>query len=213
MRKVVITEFLSLDGVMEEPRWTFKYWNNEIAKFKGDESSASDALLLGRVTYQGFAAAWPESKDEGADYFNSVRKYVVSKTLEEPLEWNNSALIKDNIVEQITNLKQQDGKDIAIHGSATLVHTLMEHDLVDRYRFLVYPVVVGRGKRLFKEGVHATLKLQESQSYSKNGPNASEPAKNASEPAKITERYGQQTCRPCQYKRRLLHHHTLGLHT
>jgi len=166
MRNLVVTEFISLDGIMEEPRWTFKYWNDEIAKFKGEESTASDALLLGRVTYQGFAAAWPESKDEGADYFNSVRKYVVSKTLEEPLEWNNSTLIKDNIVEEITNLKQQDGKDIAVHGSATLVQTLMQHDLVDRYRLLVYPVVVGTGKRLFTEGIPATLKLLESRSFS-----------------------------------------------
>jgi dihydrofolate reductase len=166
MRKIVVTEFMSLDGVMEEPRWTFKYWNDEIAKFKGEESSASDALLLGRVTYQGFAAAWPQSKDEGANYFNSVRKYVVSETLEEPLEWHNSTLIKDNIVEEITNLKQQDGQDIAVHGSATLVQTLMQHDLVDRYRLLVYPVVLGKGKRFFEEGIPATLKLLESQSFS-----------------------------------------------
>ena len=166
MRKIVVTEFMSLDGVMEEPRWTFKYWNDEIAKFKGEESSASDALLLGRVTYQGFAAAWPQSKAEGADYFNSVRKYVVSESLDEPLEWNNSTLLKDNIVEQITNLKQQDGKDIAVHGSATLVQTLMQHDLVDRYRLLVYPVVLGKGKRLFEEGATATLKLLESRSFS-----------------------------------------------
>jgi dihydrofolate reductase len=166
MRKVVVTEFMSLDGVMEEPGWTFKYWNDEIAKFKGEESSASDALLLGRVTYQGFAAAWPESKDERADYFNSVRKYVVSRILEEPLEWNNSTLIKDNVVAEITKLKQQDGKDITVHGSATLVQTLMQHDLVDCYRLLVYPVVVGKGKRLFKEGIPVTLKLLESQSFS-----------------------------------------------
>ena len=166
MRKVVVTEFVSLDGVMEEPAWTFPSWNDEIANFKGEESSASDALLLGRVTYQGFAAAWPESNEEGADYFNSVRKYVVSKTLEEPLEWNNSVLIKDNIVEEITNLKQQDGKDITVHGSATLAQTLMQHDLVDRYRLLVYPVVVGKGKRLFEERIPATLKLLESQSFS-----------------------------------------------
>jgi dihydrofolate reductase len=165
MRRIVVTEFVSLDGVMEEPRWTFKYWNDEIAKFKGEESSASDALLLGRVTYQGFAAAWPQSKAEGADYFNSVRKYVISETLEEPLEWNNSILIKDNIVEQISDLKQQDGKDIAVHGSATLVHTLMQHDLVDRYRLLVYPVVLGKGKRLFGEGIPATLNLLGSQSF------------------------------------------------
>jgi dihydrofolate reductase len=166
VRKVVVTEFISLDGVMEEPRWTFKYWNDEIANFKGDESSASDALLLGRVTYQGFAAAWPQSEDEGADYFNSVRKYVVSNTLEEPLEWKNSTLIKDNLVEEITTLKQQDGKDIVVHGSATLVQTLMQDDLVDRYRLLVYPVVVGKGKRLFAEGIPASLKLLESQSFS-----------------------------------------------
>jgi dihydrofolate reductase len=166
VRKIVVTEFLSVDGVMEEPAWTFPYWNDEIAKFKGEESSASDALLLGRVTYQGFAAAWPESKDEGADYFNSVRKYVVSNTLEEPLEWTNSTLIKANIVEEITDLKQQDGKDITVHGSATLVQALMQHDLVDRYRLLVYPVVLGKGKRLFKEGIPATLKLLGSQSFS-----------------------------------------------
>ncbi|MGB3633973.1 MAG: dihydrofolate reductase family protein [Rubrobacteraceae bacterium] len=166
MRKIVVTEFVSLDGVVEEPQWTFKYWNDEIAEFKGEESTGSDALLLGRVTYQGFAAVWPESQDEGADYFNSVRKYVVSQTLEEPLEWNNSTLIKDNIAEEISNLKQQDGKDITVHGSATLVQTLMQHDLVDRYRLLVYPVVVGKGKRLFEEGVPATLKLLDSQSFS-----------------------------------------------
>jgi dihydrofolate reductase len=166
VRNIVVTEFVSLDGVMEEPGWTFEYWNDEIAKFKDEESTASDALLLGRVTYQGFAAAWPESNDEGADYFNSVRKYVVSSTLEEPLEWNNSRLIKDNVVEQITDLKQQDGKDITVHGSATLVQTLMQHDLVDRYRLLVYPLVVGKGKRLFEEDTPATLKLLESQSFS-----------------------------------------------
>ncbi len=165
MRKLVVTEFLSLDGVMEDPRWTFKYWNDEIAQFKGEESDASDALLLGRVTYQGFAAAWPQSKDEGAEYFNSVRKYVVSTTLDQA-EWNNSTLIRENVVEEITRLKQQDGQDIIVHGSATLVQTLIQHDLVDRYRFLVYPVLIGKGKRLFKEGDSATLKLLESRSFS-----------------------------------------------
>lgn len=165
MRKLVVTEFVSLDGVVEDPAWTFPYWNDEIAAFKGEETSASDALLLGRVTYEGFAAAWPESTDEGADYFNSVRKYVVSTTLEEPLEWNNSTLIKGDVVEEITNLKRQDGKDITVHGSAALAQTLMRHDLVDRYRLLVYPVVLGEGKRLFEEGVPATLKLLESRSF------------------------------------------------
>jgi dihydrofolate reductase len=165
MRKIVVTEFLSLDGVMEDPGWTFPYWNDEIAKFKGDESSASDALLLGRVTYQGFAAAWPNSKDEGAPYFNSVRKYVVSTTLNKA-EWNNSTLIKDNVVEELTKLKQQDGKDITVHGSGTLVQTLIQHDLVDRYRLLVYPVVLGKGKRLFQDGSKTNLKLVDSQTFS-----------------------------------------------
>lgn len=165
MRDLVVTTFLSLDGVMEAPAWTVPYWNDDIAKFKGDETSASDALLLGRVTYQGFAAAWPESKDEGAAYFNSVRKYVVSTTLDKA-EWNNSVLIKDNIVEAIARLKQQEGKDIAVHGSATLVQTLMKHDLVDRYRLLVYPVVLGKGTRLFQDGTTATLRLVSAQSLS-----------------------------------------------
>jgi dihydrofolate reductase len=153
---------------MEEPRWTFEYWNDEIAKFKGEESSASDALLLGRVTYQGFAAAWPQSKAEGADYFNNVRKYVVSETLEEPLEWNNSTLIKDNIVEQITNLKRQEGKDIAVHGSATLVRTLMEHDLIDELRLMVFLIVVG--KRLFGEAEETkAMELVEAKPLGPNG--------------------------------------------
>jgi len=165
MRQIVVTEFLSLDGIMEDPGWTFKYWNDEIANFKGEESFASDALLLGRVTYQGFAAAWPKSKDEGADYFNGVRKYVVSTTLDNA-EWNNSILIKDNIVAEITKLKQQEGQDITVHGSATLVQTLIKHDLVDRYRLLVYPVVLGKGKRLFQEETTTTLKLVETRSFS-----------------------------------------------
>jgi dihydrofolate reductase len=149
---------------MENPGWTFPYWNDEIAQFKGEETNASDALLLGRVTYQGFAAAWPESKDEGAPYFNSVRKYVVSTTLDKA-EWHNSILIKDNVVEEIAKLKQQDGKDITVHGSATLVQTLIQHQLVDRYRLLVYPVIVGKGKHLFQEGTTATLRLVEARSF------------------------------------------------
>ena len=165
MRRLVVTEFMSLDGVVENPAWTFPYWNDEIARFKGEETAASDALLLGRVTYEGFAAAWPESDDEGADYFNNVRKYVVSETLEGPLEWNNSTLVKGDLDEEITDLKRQDGEDITVHGSATLAQTLMRHDLVDRYRLLVYPLVVGEGKRLFEAGIPATLKLVESRSF------------------------------------------------
>lgn len=167
MRKLVVTEFLSLDGVMENPMWTLAYWNDEIAAFKGEETSANEPLLLGRVTYEGFAASWPQRGDEepGASYFNGTRKYVVSTTLKEPLEWNNSHLIKGNIVEEIAKLKQEDGPDIVVHGSATLVQTLMQHDLVDRYRLLVYPVVLGKGKRLFEEGATAKLKLVETRSF------------------------------------------------
>lgn len=163
MRKITVTEFLSLDGVMENPSWTMPYWNDQIAQFKGEETSASDALLLGRVTYQGFATAWPQSTDEGADYFNNVRKYVVSTTLD-AVEWNNSRLINRNIVEEITNLKQQDGKAIMVHGSATLVQTLMQHTLIDEYRLLVYPVVLGKGKRLFQDGT-ASLQLIATQAF------------------------------------------------
>jgi dihydrofolate reductase len=165
MRNIVVTEFISLDGVIEEPGWTFPYWNDEIAQFKDVEQQTSDALLLGRVTYEGFAAAWPDSPDEGAAYMNSVRKYVVSTTLE-AAEWNNSTLIRDNVVEEIRRLKEQEGKDLLVYGSGMLVQTLMEHDLVDQYRLLVYPVVLGTGKRLFAEGATATLRLLESETFS-----------------------------------------------
>jgi len=165
MRKIIVTEFMSLDGVMENPAWTAPYWNDDIAKFKGDEQASIDALLLGRVTYQGFAAAWPESTDEGADVMNNLPKYVVSTTLNE-VEWNNSRLIKGDLVEELTQLKQQAGQDILVYGSATLVQTLMQYDLVDSYRLLVYPVIVGQGKRLFQEGIPVTLKLLEAQTLS-----------------------------------------------
>lgn len=160
MRNLVVTTFLTLDGVMEAPSWSMGYWNDDIAQFKGEESNASDALLLGRVTYEGFAAAWPNSKDEGADYFNNVRKYVVSTTLDKAA-WNNTTIISGDIVAEINKLKQQDGQDIIVHGSANLIQTLIRHDLVDRYRLLVYPVILGEGMRLFQEGTAATLKLVE----------------------------------------------------
>ena len=162
MRKIVVTEFLSLDGVMENPAWTAPFWNDDIAKFKSEESYATDALLLGRVTYQGFAAAWPESEDEGADRMNNLRKYVVSTTLE-TLEWNNSHLIQGDILEGITQLKQQDGQNLLVYGSGELSQWLLEENLVDQYNLLIYPVVVGTGKRLFKdEGHPAQLKLIDS---------------------------------------------------
>ncbi len=167
MSKLIVTEFLSLDGVMENPMWTFPYWNDEIAAFKGEETSAGEPLLLGRVTYEGFAAAWPQRTDEasGGVYFNGTRKYVVSTTLDK-LEWNNSVLVKGDILEAIRKLKQQDGPNLMVHGSGKLVQTLMQNDLVDRFRLLVYPVVLGKGQRLFEAGMTATLKLVETRSFS-----------------------------------------------
>lgn len=167
MRKITVTEFLSLDGVMENPAWTFPYWNDEIAKFKGEETTPNDVLLLGRVTYEGFAAAWPQrtGDDSGATYFNGVRKYVISNTLD-TVEWNNSVLIKGDPVTEITRLKQQDGENLVVHGSGRLAQTLMQHNLVDTLRLLIYPVVLGKGQRLFVEGVTATLKLVETRSFS-----------------------------------------------
>src|SRR5579859_153593 len=177
MRKVVVTEYVTLDGVFGDPGgaegfehggWSFQFWNEEAAKFKFDELFASDALLLGRVTYEGFAKAWPTMKDEGgfADRMNSIPKYVVSTTLKEP-EWNNSHLITGNIAEEVARLKQQEGKDILVAGSGELIHTLMQHDLIDEYRLMVHPVVLGSGKRLFSEGSDKTvLKLVDTKLFS-----------------------------------------------
>lgn len=169
MRKLVVTEYLTLDGVMENPGggWSFPFWNEEAAQYKFDELFASDALLLGRVTYEGFAQAWPTMKDEQgfADRMNGMRKYVVSTTLEEAT-WNNSKLIKERFVEEISSLKQQPGMDILVAGSADLVHTLMQHDLVDEYKLMIHPVLVGSGKRLFKEGIDKlALKLVETKTF------------------------------------------------
>jgi dihydrofolate reductase len=167
MATITVTEFLSLDGVMENPAWSMPYWNDDIAAFKAEESEGCTALLLGRVTYQGFAAAWPNSTDEGADHFNSLRKYVASTTLTET-EWN-ATLLAGPVPEAVAELKERESGDIQVHGSATLVRTLMAHDLVDNYRFLVYPVVLGTGKRLFDETTTATLELQESRRVGTTG--------------------------------------------
>jgi dihydrofolate reductase len=162
MRKIIVSEFVTLDGVMEDPGgsegferggWAFQFERGpEGDKFKLDELFASDALLLGRVTYQGFAAAWPSRKDEAgfADRMNNLPKYVVSTTLEQA-EWNNSRLIKGNVVEEVSKLKAMPGGDILVAGSGQLVRALMEHDLVDEYRLMVFPVILGSGKRLFED--------------------------------------------------------------
>src|SRR3954471_1743367 len=160
MGRIVVTEFASLDGVVEDPGGAedFKYggWSFEISrgdegdKFKLDETFASDALLLGRVTYEGFAAAWPSRDGEFADKFNSMPKYVVSSTLEDPT-WTNSTVLSGDLAEEVTKLKQQVDGDIVVHGSVQLVQALIQHDLVDELRLMVFPVVLGDGKRLFGE--------------------------------------------------------------
>jgi dihydrofolate reductase len=163
VRNVVVTEFVTLDGVMDAPNeWAFPYWNDGIAKFKYDELFASDALLLGRVTFEGFAAAWPGRTDEQGfgDRMNSIPKYVASTTISE-MSWNNSHLLKGDVAAEIAKLKQQPGQDILVEGSSLLVQTLIKHDLVDVYRLLVYPLVRGKGTRLFQDGADANLKLVE----------------------------------------------------
>jgi dihydrofolate reductase len=156
--KIVVTEFVSLDGVIEDPGGSegFKYggWSFEISsgdeggKFKLDETFASDALLLGRVTYEGFAAAWPTRDGEFADKFNTMPKYVVSSTVDAPT-WNNTTVLKGDVAEEVAKLKANVDGNIVVHGSARLVQTLLEHGLVDELRLMVYPVVLGDGKRLF----------------------------------------------------------------
>jgi dihydrofolate reductase len=156
MRKVIALELVSVDGVMEKPEeWSFSYSNDEMAEANASGMADSDAMLLGRVTYEEFASYWPyqNTADQPfTDYLNDTPKYVVSTTLEEPLEWQNSTLIKGNIAEEIVRLKQQPGKDIGIVGSATLVRWLLADDLLDELRLMVHPVVLGGGKRLFEGG-------------------------------------------------------------
>ena len=171
MRKLFITEFISLDGVFQAPGpdgsgykyegWTFPYYSDEFMKFKWDELVETDALLLGRVTYDGFAAAWPSRKgDPFSDKFNNMPKYVVSKTLKKA-EWNNSHIISENVVDEI---KKLDGT-IAVHGSGTLARFLIENNLVDEMSLLLYPIVLGTGKRLFEDLNKTGLTLVETKSF------------------------------------------------
>jgi dihydrofolate reductase len=160
MGRIVVTEFISLDGVVEDPGgaedfkhggWSFEFDRGpEGNKFKLDETAEADALLLGRVTYEGFAAAWPSRDGEFADKFNNMPKYVVSSTLEAP-EWNNSTVLKGDLVEEVQKLREAPGGDIVVHGSPQLVQALVANDLVDELRLMVFPVVLGTGKRLFGE--------------------------------------------------------------
>ena len=174
MRKLIVTEFVTLDGVMEAPGgepthphtgWVFDFMCDEQQEFKLQEVLEADAHLIGRVTYESFAGAWPERTGEFAEKMNSMPKYVVTTTLDE-LEWNNSTPIKGDVAEEVTKLKKQDGGPILVAGSRTLVHTLMEHDLIDEYRLMVFPVVLGSGKRLFPESPDkTTLELVDTKTF------------------------------------------------
>ncbi len=171
MRRIVVTEFLTLDGVMEDPGgaekfgrggWAFQFQRgSEGDKFKTDELFASDAALLGRLTYEEFAKAWPSRTGEFADKMNGMAKYVVSKTLKKT-EWNNSHILQGDIPQEVSDLKTMPGRDILVTGSARLVNLLMQKNLVDELRLMVFPVVLGKGKPLFQEtGEKRALRLVE----------------------------------------------------
>ena len=163
MRKVVAAEYVTLDGVMTDPGgvgeiehggWSNQYFNDELAKYQTDQHFASDALLLGRVTFEGFAAAWPsmeETEGEFAVRMNALPKFVASRRLKGPLEWNG-ALLKGDLGDEVVKLKEQPGQDILIYGSGEVVNALHPRGLIDEYQLMVFPVTLGIGKRLFKEG-------------------------------------------------------------
>jgi dihydrofolate reductase len=171
MRRVVASEFVSLDGVMESPeKWHFPYFDEEMGQEIGAAMGQTDAMLMGRVNYEEWADFWPQQDQEenpAAVHMNGVRKYVVSTTLKEPLGWNNSTLIGGNVAEEIDKLKRQPGKDIGISGSGTLVRSLLQKNLLDELRLMVHPIVVGSGRRLFEEGGdRKELELVDSKTFS-----------------------------------------------
>ena len=169
MRKVVAVELVSLDGVFEAPEeWAFSYADEEMQAANAAGMASSDALLLGRVTYEQMAGYWPEQPGGTpmVDYINSVRKVVVSGTLEGPLGWNNSVLIRDNVAEEILKLKQRPGRDITTIGSGALVRSLIRYGLLDEMRLTLHPLILGKGKRLFEDGEDTrALGLVESRAF------------------------------------------------
>jgi class 3 adenylate cyclase/dihydrofolate reductase len=177
MRRLIASEFVTLDGVMEAPghdqhpdgknAWALRHTGEDQQRYKVDELDAADAILLGRVTYEIFAAFWPTApKDEGfADRMNSIPKYVVSRSLR-TATWRNSTILSGNPVEEIAELKRQPGGDIMLYGSADLLNSLIEHDIIDEYRIMVFPVVLGSGKRLFREATDIThLQLVDTRNF------------------------------------------------
>ena len=176
MRPIIVSTFLTLDGVMQAPGgpeedpaggfshggWSFGYWDDAMSARMGEVMGKPFDLLLGRKTYEIFAAHWPHVDEPGAEELNSARKYVASRTLDS-VEWNNSTLLEGDVAEAVAALKREDGPEIQVHGSGDLIQTLLEHDLVDEFRIMIFPVVLGTGKRLFADGaVPAGLSLSES---------------------------------------------------
>jgi dihydrofolate reductase len=165
MRKVKLAMYVSLDGVVENPAWTGPFWNDQLSKLQADYLFSSDALLLGRITYEGFAAAWPtmeESTGEFGKRMNTMPKFVASKTLAEG-RWN-ATIIKGELSSEVAKLKEQPGGDLLIYGSGDLVDELTQRGLIDEYRLMIHPVIVGSGKRLFNGGTTTNLRLVESTS-------------------------------------------------
>jgi len=175
MSKLVVTEFITLDGVIEAPGgepshphsgWVFDFMGPEQQDYKFQEVEEAGSHLLGRVTYEGFAEAWPAREGPFADKMNSMPKYVVSSTLADPLAWDNSTLIQGDVAEQVRSLKQRDGGPILVAGSATLVRFLLENELVDELRLMVFPVMIGGGKRFFPESQQKnTFKLADTRAF------------------------------------------------
>jgi dihydrofolate reductase len=180
MRKLILSTFVTLDGVMQAPGgpeedptggfthggWSVNHWDEAMGEWMAETMGGSFDLLLGRKTYEIFAAHWPYSTDPAAEQLNSATKYVASRTLES-VDWSNSILLEGDAAEAVETLKQQDGPELQVHGSSDLIQTLLEHDLVDEFRLLIFPVVLGSGKRLFEDGaVPAGLKLADSRTSS-----------------------------------------------
>jgi dihydrofolate reductase len=159
MRKLKLAMYVSLDGVVEDPAWTGPFWDDQLAAMQKDYLFDSDALVLGRVTYEGFAAAWPtmEGTGEFGERMNSMPKFVASRTLDQA-EWN-AEIMHGDVAGEVAKLKAEPGGDLLIYGSGDLVDGLTGHGLIDEYRLMVHPVIVGAGKRIFNGGAGATLSL------------------------------------------------------
>ena len=166
MRKVIVSTYMTLDGVIENPMWTMPYWNDEIAQFQTEDLFASDALLLGRETYEGFKDAWPSraGSDAFADRINSLPKYVASRTLQ-TAEWN-ATILQNDVPTEVAKLKQQPGQNILKYGGGGLLSTLLQHKLLDELHVLVYPVLVGSGTRLVPQGSDLGLQLTDTRTFS-----------------------------------------------